>query len=75
MSMEILSESSETADIRLSIDELNILKNALNEVGNTLYVSEFKTRMGVSREEAIALAQSISSLLEKINLSNKNDNI
>lgn len=73
--MEILSESSETADIRLSIDELNTFKNALNEVGNTLYVSEFKTRMGVSREEAIALAQSIYSLLEKLNLSNKNDNI
>ena len=75
MSMEFLKKSIYPAAIRLSIDELNTFKTALNEVGNTLCVFEFKTIMGVSREEAIALAKSISSLLEKLNISNNNDNI
>ncbi len=74
MSMEIIKKSIKTADIRLSIDEINTLRNALNEVCNALYVSEFKTRMGVSREEAIALADSILRLSEKLSLNNNTDN-
>lgn len=62
--MEIIKISSKTADIRLSNSELNTLINALNEVCNAVYASEFKTRMGVSREETIALSESIIRLLE-----------
>ncbi len=42
--MEIIEKSSKTVDVRLSIDELNIFRNALNEACNAIYVSEFKTR-------------------------------
>ena len=62
--MEIIKISSKTADIRLSNSELKTLINALSEVCNVLFVSEFKTRMGVSREETIALSESIIRLLE-----------
>lgn len=74
MSMEIIRKSSETVDIRLSTNELNTLKNALNEVCNTLYISEFKTRMGVSCEEAMVFANSISRLLEKLSNDMANHN-
>ena len=62
--MEIIKISSKNADLRLSNSELNTLINALTEVCNALYRSEVKTRMGVSREETIALSDSIIRLLE-----------
>lgn len=70
--MEIIKISSKTADVRLSNSELNTLINALTEVCNVLYASEFKTRMGVSREETIALSESIIRLLETQNLNYSN---
>lgn len=72
--MEVIEKSSKTVDVRLSIDELNTFRNALNEACNGIYVSEFKTRMGVSREEAMALSDAILQVIEKLRLSDNTEN-
>ena len=45
------------ATLALSVDELMILNNALNEVCNGIHIpdSEFQTRMAVERSEARAV--------------------
>jgi len=50
--------------IRLTLDELYALNNALNEVCNALDIQEFSTRMGVERDEAATLLDQIHALLE-----------
>jgi hypothetical protein len=50
--------------IRLTVDELYALHNALNEVCNGLDIQEFSSRMGVEREEAATLQEQIHALLE-----------
>lgn len=67
--MEIIKKTKEAADIQLSIDELNTLKNALNEICNILSENEFKVRIGVPREEVMALSNSILVLIDKLKLS------
>ena len=62
--MEIVKATKEKTKIQLSVHELTTFSNVLNEVDNVLYVSEFKTRMGVSREEVRSLSNSILELLE-----------
>lgn len=71
--MEIIEKSSKTVELRLSIDELNTFRNALNEACNGIYVSEFKTRMGVSREETTALSDAILQVLEQLRLTDKTE--
>mgnify|MGYP001804830874 CR=1 FL=1 len=48
---------------QLSIEDLMIINNALNEVCNGMDLgTEFQTRMGVEVEEARALLQRVSSI-------------
>lgn len=74
MRMETLKKVDKTAEIRLSIDELSALKNVLDEVYNAIYISEFKTRMGVSREEVMALSNAILQAIEELRLSDSTEN-
>ena len=52
--------------LELTVDELRIVNNALNEVCNGVDFSdaEFATRLGASREEARALLQRVNQLLK-----------
>ena len=55
-----------TADgvtLTLSVDELMIINNALNEVCNGIHIadSEFQTRMAVERDEARAVLHRINA--------------
>jgi hypothetical protein len=54
------------ATIRVSLQELYILNNALNEVCNALNVDQFAIRMGVEREEAGALLERIHTLASRL---------
>jgi hypothetical protein len=50
--MQTLAAHSDSLDLRLSLEELVAINNALNEVTNALDIEEFETRMGVSRDVA-----------------------
>lgn len=63
--MEIIKITGVKAEFQLSIQELTTFKNALNEVHNTLYVSEFQTRMGVSCEEVRTLSNKVEMKIIK----------
>ena len=55
--MEVLAKHYTLVDIRLHEDELILINNALNEVCNGVDIAdfEFDTRIGTSREKALAL--------------------
>ncbi|MGI8712633.1 MAG: hypothetical protein ACR2NR_05490 [Solirubrobacteraceae bacterium] len=62
-SVKLLSEDGDEAVVRLSRQELTLLNNALNEVCNGVAIDdfEFATRLGVGREQAREVLQSISN--------------
>lgn len=60
--MRMISVGEATARIEVAEDELVMLGNALNEVCNALG-TEFSTRMGVRREDALKLLGEIHGLL------------
>jgi hypothetical protein len=52
--MKILKQEKDGISVRVTIDELTILNNALNEVLNGIDGEEFATRMG-QKPEAVEL--------------------
>lgn len=50
--------------VQLSLIEILIINNALNEICNVFGLSEFETRMGATVEEASALLKSVGQLLD-----------
>lgn len=63
--MKIINKANKTVDIQLSIDELNTMKNSLVESSKGISKYEFSTRLGVSLEKAITLAEEIHKIVEK----------
>lgn len=61
--MRIENKSIESVSVPLSVDELRIINNSLNEVCNALHVHEFETRMGATIEETRELLAGINNLL------------
>ncbi|MCL6539637.1 hypothetical protein [Roseiflexus sp.] len=61
--MQTLAAHSDGLDIRLSLEELVAINNALNEVTNALDIEEFETRMGVSRDVALELLRQIHTAI------------
>ena len=55
-----------TATLTLSLDQLRIIHQALNEVCNALAVPDFETRLGASREEAGAIMRQIRELVQQL---------
>jgi hypothetical protein len=53
--VEILERTQDVVTVRLSVRELLLLNNALNEVCNGLDLREFETRMGASPDEVQTL--------------------
>jgi hypothetical protein len=64
--MEAASVEGARITLVLSLDELRLLNNALNEVANGLAFTdtEFSTRMGVERDEARALLSAVHCVLD-----------
>lgn len=62
--MEINRNAPGPISIRLSREELRIMKDALNEVCHGIDVPEFQTRMGVELEEVEALLKQITTFLK-----------
>jgi hypothetical protein len=71
--MKVERTEANYALIKLGIDELVALNNALNEVCHALDITEFSTRMGVQLEAAQDLLQQIGEIIDIIN--KKEDNI
>lgn len=61
--MKIREIKSDNFTIYLSHDELLLLNNAVNEVCNGIEAREFSTRIGSSREEALAILSEIGRAL------------
>ena len=66
--MNILTIENKVVTIQLSVHELNVLNNALNEVCNGLEIPEFSTRMGAEIEEVLTLLNQINVLLSEIDV-------
>lgn len=61
-------KESENIHIKLSLEELNIINNSLNEVcyGIDMDDNEFFARVGASHEEGVSLLNNFSTLIRKI---------
>ena len=64
--MKVTACAGEQADITLSLDEMIVLSNALNEVCNALEVFDFATRIGMERAQAAALLASLGACIDAI---------
>ena len=49
--MELLSVNDESATVRMNLDEVRIISNALNEICNGIDIKEFSTRVGAELSE------------------------
>jgi len=66
--MKKLNLKNRRANIQVSLDELVILNNALNEIcyGIDMDDAEFSARIGVEHKEGIRLLNEISSLIDAL---------
>jgi hypothetical protein len=62
--MELISKDLKKVDLSISLEELLILNNALNEVCHGLDQFEFDTRMGTSHEEVTTLLKKIGCMID-----------
>jgi hypothetical protein len=67
--MDVMERTPNSATLKLSLRELLVLNNALNEVCNNVRDlgddSEFATRLGVSREDGRALLREVGAALDE----------
>jgi hypothetical protein len=59
--MDTIEWNTQEATVRLTLDELDALRNGLNEA-QLLLKSDFETRMFISRADARALLESLQAL-------------
>ncbi|SCA58806.1 hypothetical protein AB751O23_AP_00160 [Chlamydiales bacterium SCGC AB-751-O23] len=59
-------------EVSLSVDELIIINNSLNEVCNGLDIWEFETRMGFSKEEVSKLLEKVNALVDSVDKNTDN---
>ena len=64
--MELSKATEDGAQVKLTADELLIIGNALNEICNGLDISEFATRIGAERSEAMRLLKAIQSAHDQV---------
>ena len=64
--MNLVTTTHSHATAAFSIQELETINNALNEICNGIDIPEFETRIGVKPEVAQALLRSISDALKQI---------
>jgi hypothetical protein len=68
--MRLRGQIDDQVDVRLTIDELVLLKNLMHEVCNRMHFTEndFPTIFGVSRGEIEALLLRTNAVLERLRL-------
>lgn len=64
--MKLEKKIGEEISLTVTLNELETINNALNEVCNALDLNDFETRMGVTMEEAVALLAHISEVFRKL---------
>ncbi|MCE2029935.1 hypothetical protein [Sessilibacter corallicola] len=69
--MDLIETAENTADVKVSIDELLILNNSLNEVCHGLDQFEFETRMGASHEDVKGLLKKVGSIIDELEKSGR----
>jgi hypothetical protein len=66
--MHAIDKTRDSATLKVSLDELRLLNNALNEICNGVRDldddSEFATRLGASREEGRTLLREVRAALD-----------
>ncbi len=67
--MELREITSTGATAHLSVDEMLIISNALNEVCNALDLNEFATRMGAERQDVLRLLKDFGAAHDKLAVS------
>lgn len=66
MPMRAIDYSGRNATIELSVNELRLVANALNETCNGIDVPEFATRMGATMNEATRLLSELGEVIDEI---------
>ena len=68
--MRFLGQVEDQVDVRLSLDEIVLLRNALHELCEEMQFSDndFATILGVQRGEAAALLRRIDTLVDRLQL-------
>lgn len=64
--MQLIKTVGEQAEVQFSTNEIITLNNALNEVCNGVNLVNFETKIGVSREQARILLDSIHKLVNEL---------
>lgn len=64
--MDVISVAGKQAQLTIDGNELLILNSALNEICNGIFVPEFETRIGASKEDVCALLNDVSHILDKM---------
>ena len=62
--MQVLAASRQAVQIELSLTELQLICNCLNEVCNGIDVPEFETRLGVTPEFADAFHAEVRGVID-----------
>lgn len=61
--MKLIKQDQHSAEIQFTIDELEMLINALNEVCHGIDIEEFETRLGVSQKKMEQLLRHLNKIL------------
>lgn len=60
--MQVLETTATQARVELTIEDVTLINNALNEVCNGIDLPEFSTRLGATIEDARALLRQVTDL-------------
>lgn len=71
--MRLRGQSDDQLDVRLSIDELMLLRNVLHEVCNGMHLTEgdFQAIFGASRGEIDALLRHATGVLDRLQITSE----
>lgn len=68
--MRVLAEVEDQVDVRMSFDELVLLRSTLHEMCNAMHFSEndFQSILGVQKSEAESLLRHLDAIVERLRL-------
>jgi hypothetical protein len=70
--MQLIKVVGDRADVQFSIEEILTLNNSLNEICHGVKIIDFETKIGVSREQAKSLLDSVHKLTEELRSKTQN---
>lgn len=66
--MKLLAHDEDQIDVRLSLEELVLIRSVLDQSFELFHESEFEIRLGMHPDEAGALLRRIAGVLEKLGI-------